>query len=358
MLQPEKLEFLEELLSTPSPTGYEVAGQQVWIDYISKFADRIETDAYGSAAAFLDVDKDAITVMLEAHCDEIGMVVQHIDDNGFIYISRIGGSDPAISRAKKVSIHSAKGVVRGLIGNTAIHLQDRDSNKSPGWKDLFVDIGVSSRDEALEMVRIGDPITYSEDIEFLSDDLIVARAIDNRIGGFIIAEAFEKLAAMKSELKVNVVAVNAVQEEIGGFGARMMSYRIHPDVALVTDVTHATDSPGINQKEHGQVKLGEGAVITHGTANQRRVVDKLIEVAEKQEIAIQHEASSIRTGTDTDSIFHSKTGIPSALISTPLRYMHSPTEMANLQDTAAVSKLMVEFVRSLDSRESFDLFSK
>lgn len=358
MLEPEKLAFLEDLLSTPSPTGYETAGQQVWLDYIGKFADRTETDTYGSAAAWLEVDKKAITVMLEAHCDEIGMVVQHIDDNGFIYINRIGGSDPAISRAKKVSIHAAKGVVRGLIGNTAIHLQDRNSNKSPDWKDLFVDIGVSSRDEALEMVRVGDPITFSEDVEFFSDDLIVARAIDNRIGGYIIAQALEQLAEMKSELKVNVVAVNAVQEEIGGFGARMMSYRIHPDVALVTDVTHATDSPGINQKEHGRVKLGEGAVVTHGTANQRRVVERLVDVAQKHKISIQHEASGIRTGTDTDSIFHSKTGVPSALISTPLRYMHSPTEMANLQDTQAVVSLMVEFVRSLSPKENFDLFGK
>jgi len=358
MLESKKLEFLEDLLGTPSPTGYESAGQQVWLDHIGQFADRTITDTYGSAAAYLDVDKDAITVMLEAHCDEIGMVIQHIDDKGFLYLNRIGGSDPAIARAKKVSIHTIKGVVRGLIGNTAIHLQDKDNNKPPSWKDVFVDIGASSKEEALEMVQIGDPITYSDDLEFFSDDLIVARAIDNRIGGYIIAQAFEKLAAMKSELKVNVVAVNAVQEEIGGFGARMMSYRIHPDIALVTDVTHATDSPGINHKEHGMVKLGEGAVITHGTANQRKLVEMLVKVASQKEIAIQHEASSIRTGTDTDSIFHAKTGIASALISTPLRYMHSPTEMANMNDVDSVAQLMVELVRSLKADEALDLFKQ
>ncbi len=356
MLEKRKLEFLESLLSTPSPTGYETAGQQVWLDYISPLADRTLTDTYGSAAAFLDVDPDALTVMLEAHCDEIGMVIQHVDEKGFLYLNRLGGSDPAIARAKKVSVHSAKGVVRGLVGNTAIHLQDKDSNKSPSWKDLFVDIGATSREEALEMVRIGDPVTYSEDLEFFTDDLFVARAIDNRIGGYIIAQAFEELAAMKDRLKVNVVAVNAVQEEIGGFGARMMSYRLHPDVAIVTDVTHATDSPGINHKEHGLVKLGEGAAITHGTANQRKVVEKLVDVAEKASVPVQHEATSVRTGTDTDSIFHAKTGVASALVSTPLRYMHSPAEMASLKDVEAVKNLMTAFVKSLKAKESFSLF--
>lgn len=356
MISPEKLDFLESLLCTPSPTGYESAGQQVWLDYVKGFADRTLTDAYGSAAAFLDVDPDAITVMLEAHADEIGMVVQHIDDKGFVYISRIGGSDPAIARARKVSVHAAKGVVRGLIGSTAIHLQDRTDTKAPGWKDLFVDIGATSREEALEMVQIGDPITYVDEPEFFSDELLVARAIDNRIGGYIVASALEKLAAIRDQLKVNVVVVNAVQEEIGGFGARMMSYRLNPDVALVTDVTHATDSPGINPKEHGMVKLGEGPAITHGTANQRKVVELLVEAAAEAGISVQHEASSIRTGTDTDSIFHNRSGIPSALVSTPLRYMHSPSEMVHLADVQGVSDLMVAFVQRLTARHSFRLF--
>lgn len=356
MIDSDRLLFLEDLLSTPSPTGYETAGQQIWLKELRKYSDRQETDLYGSAAAFIDVDPDAITVMLEAHCDEIGMVVQHVDSSGFVYINRLGGSDPAISRAKKVSIHTAKGVVRGLIGNTAIHLQERGKDrKSPAWEDLFVDIGAESREEALEMLQIGDPITYSEDVEFFSDDLIVARALDNRIGGYIIAEAMRHLYAIKDTLKVNVVAVNAVQEEIGGFGARMMSYRLHPDAALVTDVTHATDSPGINQKMHGKVELAKGAVITHGTANQRRLVEKLVAVAEAKEIPLQHEASGTRTGTDTDSVFHSKTGIPSALISTPLRYMHSPTEMASLSDVDAVARLMKESVAGFEAKEDFRL---
>jgi putative aminopeptidase FrvX len=355
MFDKQEITFLQELLTTPSPVGYEAAGQRVWMNHVKPKADGIITDVYGSAAAHLDINSDAITVMLEAHCDEIGMVVQYVDSNGFVYINRIGGSDPSIARAKKVFIHTGKGIVSGVIGNTAIHMQDKGNQKVPSWKDLFIDIGASDKAEALEMVQIGDPITYSDDLEFLTNELVVGRALDNRIGGFIIAHAFNTLAKRRDELKVNVLALNSVQEEIGGYGARMMSYRLSPDVALVTDVTHATDTPGIDVKEHGEVKLGKGPSVSHGTANQVRLVQKLVQVAEAKKIEIQHEASSIRTGTDTDSIFHSKSGIASALISTPMRYMHSPVEMVSLEDVKAVSDLMVETVLSFAADESFRL---
>jgi len=345
--------FLEKLLITPSPTGYESAGQKVWIDYLKPQADEMIVDAYGSAAARLQVKGATKTILLEAHCDEIGMVVQHVDESGFVSINRLGGSDPTIARARRVNIHSRQGVVSGIVGNTAIHLQDKDNNKQPSWKDLYVDIGVSSREEALTMVQIGDPITFADDFEYLSDDLIAGRAIDNRIGGFIIAEAFARLKKARAKLKVNVTALNSVQEEIGGFGARMMSYRLRPDAALVTDVTHATDTPGINQKEHGQVKLGKGVSLQHGAANHPVLVRMLEDVAGAKSIPVQHEATSIRTGTDTDSIFHSRSGIPSALVSTPLRYMHSPTELVSLDDVEAVISLMTEFVLALKGDEEF-----
>ena len=356
MFKKNQLQFLETLLSTPSPTGYETAGQKVWIDYINRYSDKVETDFYGSAAAFLSVDPDAITVMIEAHCDEIGMVVQYIDDSGFLYITKIGGSDPTIARARKVNIHTRQGIVTGVIGNTAIHLQNRTNQKAPEWKDLFVDIGVSSGDEAKEMVQVGDPITYADDVEFLTDDLVVGRALDNRIGGFIIAHALGELFAKRKDLNVNVIALNSVQEEIGGFGARMMAHRLRPDVALVTDVTHATDTPGINKKEHGSTKLGKGPVVTHGTANQLKVVEFLEMTATNHKIEIQHEASSVRTGTDTDSIFFSRNGIPSALISTPMRYMHSPTEMISLEDAFGVSELMQKAILGMKKKQSFNLF--
>lgn len=355
MFTENELSFLEELLVTPSPVGFESDGQKIWLDYVKPFADEAKSDAYGSAYVMLLTNPEAPTVMLEAHCDEIGMMVQHIDEKGFVYVTRLGGSDPSIARAKKINIHSRKGRVTGIIGNTAIHLQDKNSSKAPTWKDLYVDIGVSNKEEALELVQIGDPITFADEFEFINDELISGRALDNRIGGFMIALAFKKLAEQKQNLKVNVVALNAVQEEIGGFGARMMTYRIKPDLALVTDVTHATDTPGINHKEHGLVKLGKGPSITHGAASHPLVVSKIEQVAEAQEIPIQHEAASIRTGTDTDSIFWIRSGVPSGLISLPLRYMHSPVEVASLEDVQKLTTLMSETVLALSGEENFNV---
>lgn len=347
------IDFLEELLITPSPTGFEANGQRKWAEYTRGFADNVEADAYGSAFAQLNAEGAKRTIMLEAHCDEIGFIVQHIDDTGFISVNKLGGSDPAIARAKRVQIHSRNGIVTGIIGNTAVHLQDRDNQKQPGWKDIFIDIGAENREEALQLVQIGDPVTYADDFEFLSDELLSGRALDNRIGGFIIAEALKRLSARKGELNVNVIAVNAVQEEIGGFGARMMSYRLMPDVAIVTDVTHATDTPGINQKEHGRVKLGQGPTLTHGAASHPAVVKRIESVATQKEIPIQHEAAGVRTGTDTDSIYYQRTGIPSALISLPLRYMHSPVEMASMVDVESLVSLMEDTVISMSKEETF-----
>lgn len=351
-------EFLEDLLITPSPTGFEKGGVKVWKNYVEQFSDEVVTDAYGSAAAKINTSGDVATVMLEAHCDEIGMVVQHITDNGFIYVNKLGGSDSTIARAKKVFIHNKRGRVVGITGNTAIHLQTTKNGggKQPAWKDIYVDIGVSSKEEALELIQVGDPITYASDMEFLNDDILSGRALDNRMGGYIIAEAMRRLSERKSELKVNVIALNSVQEEVGGFGARMMSYRFMPDVALVTDVTHATDTPGIDQKEHGTVEMGNGPTIQHGGANHPSVVSFLEDVCEKSSIEVQHEATSVRTGTDTDSIFYQQTGIPSALISLPLRYMHSPVETCNMKDVEALITIMVEAVLAMRPDQTFSVF--
>jgi endoglucanase len=192
-------------------------------------------------------------------------------------------------------------------------------------------------------------------LEYLNDDIITGRALDNRIGGFVIAHAMKQLRNRKKDLKVNVIALNSVQEEVGGFGARMMSFRHMPDAALVTDVTHATDTPGINNKEHGTVKLGKGPTVQHGGANHRSIVELIEKTADKQEIDIQHEATSVRTGTDTDSIFYQKTGIPSALVSLPLRYMHSPVETASLSDVENLVKLMAETVLAMREDQVFEV---
>ncbi len=358
MAEESAKQFLEKLLITPSPTGFEGSGVQVWKNYVDQFANEVVTDAYGSCAAKISISGDVATVMLEAHCDEIGMVVQHISENGFVYINKLGGSDSTIARAKKVFIHNKRGSVVGVTGNTAIHLQDQKNGggKQPAWKEIYVDIGVSSKEEALGLVQVGDPITYASDFEYLNEEILTGRALDNRIGGYIVAEALRKLNEKKKDLKVNVIALNAVQEEVGGFGARMMSYRFMPDVALVTDVTHATDTPGIDQKEHGTVEMGKGPAIQHGGANHPKVVAFLEEVCENAKIEIQHEATSVRTGTDTDSIFYQQTGIPSALISLPLRYMHSPVETCNMNDVEHLIDLMVEAVLAMRPDQTFGVF--
>ncbi len=357
MFDKKTSEFLEKLLITPSPTGYESTGQKVWMDYLSNYADKVESDAYGSAIGKLQTSNDVMTVMLEAHADEIGMVVQHISDDGFIYINKLGGSDSTIARAKKVYIHSREGRITGITGNTAIHLQDTKNGggKQPSWKDIFIDIGAENREEALKMVQIGDPITYTDEVEYLNDEIITARALDNRIGGFAIAQVIKNLKAKRKNLKVNVIALNSVQEEVGGFGARMMSYRHMPDAAIVTDVTHATDSPGIDSREHGLIKLGKGPSVQHGWANHPSVVSLIESVAKKKKIELQHEATSVRTGTDTDSIFFQQTGIPSALVSLPLRYMHSPVETASISDIKALIELMTESVLAMEPDQSFSV---
>lgn len=354
-----EFDFLEELLVTPSPTGFESAGQKVWKNYVEQYADEVQTDSYGSAVAKLNTSFDVITVMIEAHCDEIGMIVQHITDDGYVFINKLGGSDSTIARAKRVFIHSRDGIVSGVVGNTAIHLQENKNGggKQPEWKDIYVDIGAKNREEALKMVQIGDPITYSDDYEYLSDDIITGRALDNRIGGFVIARVLQSLQQRREELKVNVMALNSVQEEVGGYGARMMSYRLEPDMAIVTDVTHATDTPGIDNKQHGLVKLRKGPVLQHGGANHPKIVDFLENVCKNKDIDVQHEATSVRTGTDTDSIFYQKTGIASALISLPLRYMHSPVEMASMKDVDALIKLITESVLALEPDQTFNVIN-
>lgn len=357
MLDKQSTAFLEELLITPSPVGYEAAGQKVWMDYVSQYADKVEADSYGSAFAKLDTNHDVMTVMLEAHCDEIGMVVQYISDDGFVYVNKLGGSDSTIARARRVTIHNQKGKVSGITGNTAIHLQETKNGggKQPAWKEIYVDIGASKKEDALSMVQIGDPVTYTDDLEFLNDEILTARALDNRIGGFVIAQVLKNLKKKRAKLKVNVLALNSVQEEVGGFGARMMAYRLMPDAAIVTDVTHATDTPGIDQREHGAVKLGKGPSVQHGGANHPKIVKLLEDVAKANKIEVQHEATGVRTGTDTDSIFYQQTGIPSALVSLPIRYMHSPVETANLNDIEALIELMTQAVLAMEPDQTFNV---
>ncbi len=354
MLSAASKTFLLDLLSTPSPTGFESRGQRKWAAYARQSADRVESDAYGNAWATLDGGTNGRRLMFEAHADEIGYMVKFISKDGFIFVDRVGGSDVATARGRRVDIFGDQGTVRGVIGNIAIHIRDREDEKVPKVHELAIDIGASSAKEVAKVgIRVGHPAVYADGVEEIGTDKLCGRALDNRIGGFIIAEVIARLAKRKSRLPSTLYAVNAVQEEIGGNGARMIAHRLMPDVAVVLDVTHATDTPNVDEKKHGAVKLGGGPSLTHGGANHVEVVKRLIEVADKAKIPLQHEASSRSTGTDTDVIFHQQHGIPSALVSLPLRYMHSVVEMADLTDVERVIHLLVAFAESVKAKDEF-----
>jgi len=354
-MKKEALKFLESLVNTPSPFGHEVRGQRVWLDYVKPYADETWNDAYGNTVAVLNKGGSP-RIMLAAHADEIALSVNYIDDNGFIYVRRLGGVDATVSKAQRVVIHNAAGPVNGVIGNVPPHLSKMDTgDKKPQIHELFVDIGVSSKEEALKLIKIGDPITVNRDFEMMRNDLAVARAFDNRVGTFAIAEALRLLHKDHKKLKAEVCVVSNIMEEGGCLGARQIAYSLNPDVALVTDVTHATDYPTVNKAMHGDVQMGKGPSLTHGGPNHPVVVERLEQVAKKQKIDIQHEAVSSTSGTDTDVIFWTRGGIPSALISIPNRYMHSPVEVINLKDLEKIPQIMAGFVLSAKKGEKFEV---
>jgi endoglucanase len=355
MLDADSKTFLLDILNTPSPTGFEFRGQKKWVDYTRAFSDAVQNDAYGNAWATLTGDaKKPRRIMLEAHADEIGYMIKTITKDGFLNLDRIGGSDAATARGRRLDILGDKGTVRGIVGNTAIHIRDRENEKAPQVHELHVDVGAKNQKEVAALgLRVGHPAVNAEAAEFMGKDLIVGRALDNRVGGFIIAQVMKRLSQRKKRIASTVIAVNAVQEEIGGHGARMVTHRLMPDVAVCLDVTHATDSPGIDKAKHGEVKLGGGPSLTHGTSNHPLVVARLMESAKKLKVNIQHESSSRYTGTDTDEVYCVQHGIPSALISLPLRYMHSVVETANLHDLEQVIQVLVAFVESVSEKDDF-----
>jgi len=347
------LKFLRTLVNTPAPVGHETRCQRVWLDYAEPYADETFSDAYGNCVATLNKGGGP-RIMLAAHADEIAMAVNYIDDHGFIYVRKMGGIDAAITRAQRIVIHTRGGAVKGVGGNVPPHLTKQDGDpKPPKIHEIFIDIGVSSRQEAEKIVRIGDPITLADGFDILRDDLGVARAFDNRIGMFAVAETLRLLKESKVKLHAEICAVSNVQEEVGLLGARQIAYSLKPDVALVVDVTHATDYPTVNKAQHGDIHIGKGPTLTHGGCNHSEVVKRLEEVAAKNNIPLQHEAMSATSGTDTDVIFWTRGGIASALISLPNRYMHSPVEVVSLKDLELIPQLLAAFAASVKKGEQF-----
>ncbi len=354
-MQPDDRAFLYDVLSTPSPTGYETEGQRVWAAYADRWADRVASDAYGNVWATLDGAQGGPALMLAAHADEIGFTIKYVDADGFVRVDRIGGTDHAIARGRRVIFLGSQGPVLGVVGNTAIHLRDRAANeKAPRVEELFVDVGATSAEEvAARGLRVGHPAVYAVTVDALTDTRLIGRALDNRLGGYVIAQVVRRLRQAGRRPAATVHAVNAVQEEVGGHGAQMASFRLEPDLALVVDVTHATDSPGIEKAKHGDVRLGGGPTVTHGTVNHPRIVERLIEVAEREGIPIQHETTSRFSGTDLDVIFKSRGGVPAALVSIPMRYMHSTVETVDLGDVENTVRLMAAFAASVTPEDRF-----
>jgi len=352
-MRKESLEFLKNLVNTPSPSGYEAAGQRVWLNYVKNYAEETFSDHYGNCVAILNKGGSP-RLMISGHADEIALAVNYISDEGFIYVRKIGGVDASIVKAQRVVIHTKNGPVKGVVGNIPPHLKKDDKEKKvPEISDLFIDIGVSSKEKAKEIVSIGDPVTIVDEFEILRDNIAIARAFDNRIGTFAVAETLRVLKQSKGKLQAEVCAVSNIMEEVGLYGARQIAYTLKPDVAIVVDVTHATDYPEVSKVKHGDVKLGKGPTITRGGCNHPEVVKRLEQVANKLKINIQYETMSNTSGTDTDVIFWTRGGIPSALISLPNRYMHSPVEMINLQDLEQIPLLLAEFALSLKKGEEF-----
>lgn len=350
-------EFLYKYLNNASPTGFEVSGQQIWLEYVKPFIDDYYIDAYGSVVGIINPQAE-YKVVIEAHSDEISWFVNYITDNGYIYVRRNGGSDPVIAPSMRVNIHGDKGIVKGIFGWPAIHVRhEKDRDPMPDMKNIYIDIGCSTKQEVLDKgVNVGSVITFADEMFELNDRYYVGRGIDNRIGGYMIAQVARLLSENKKKLPFGLYIANCVQEEIGLRGAEMVAHAIKPNVAIITDVCHDTQAPLYNKIVDGDFTAGKGPVLTFGPAVQVNVLKMLFEVAQKKNIPYQRAAVSRSTGTDTDSFAYSNSGVPSALISLPLKYMHTTVETVHKDDVENIIKLMYEFLLQLPNKHDFRYF--
>lgn len=352
-MKKDQLEFLKTLLAAHGPSGYEETIRAAWRKRVEKFADTVTTDVMGNCIATLNPNGSP-KVLLAGHCDEIGFQVSHIDDKGFLFFRQIGGHDLSIVPGRRVLIHTHKGPLAGVTGKKAIHLMSpEDRKKIPEVHELWIDIGAKDKDEAASLVELGDSVTHDLGYQELRNNLVASRALDNRTGAFVAAETLVTLARGKGKLAACVVAVATVHEEIGLRGAITAAYGTNPDIGICIDVTHATDSPGLDPKKDGVVKLGAGPTLTRGAAVNAKLTRHLIELAKKEKIPYQIEANPGRVGNDTWSIQVARAGVTTADIGIPLRYMHTPSEVGSLEDLAAVVKLLSAFCGGLKKGARF-----
>ena len=347
------LNFLKDYLNNPSPTGFETAGQKLWLNYITPYIDEYFVDTYGTAVGVINPEAP-YKVVIEAHADEISYFVHYITKDGFIYLRRNGGSDHQIAPSKRVNIHTDKGIVRAVFGWPAIHVRDAAKEETPTLKNIFLDLGCKSDKEVEELgVHVGCVVTYEDEFMELNNRYFVGRALDNRVGGFMIAEVARLLKESKTKLPFGLYIVNAVQEEVGLNGATMIAHRIKPNVAIITDVCHDTQTPMMNKIASGDLACGKGPVLSYGPAVQNNLLKLIIDAATKNKIDFQRQAASRSTGTDTDAFAYSNEGVASALISLPLRYMHTTVESVHKEDVENVIKLIIASLKGIKNNHDF-----
>ena len=357
ILKKSSITFLEQYLNNASPTGFEAEGQKIWMDYMKPYVDTFITDTYGTAVGVINPEAP-YRVVIEGHADEISWYVNYITDDGLIYVIRNGGSDHQIAPSKRVNIHTKKGIVKGVFGWPAIHTRNRKKEEEVAKVDnLFIDIGCETKEQVDKMgVHVGCVITYPDEFMVLNENKFVCRAIDNRMGGFMIAEVARLLHENNVKLPFGLYITNSVQEEVGLRGAEMITKTIKPNVAIVTDVCHDSTTPMIEKKVEGETKIGKGPVVTYAPAVQNNLRELILDTAQEKKIPFQRMASSRVTGTDTDAFAYSNGGVASALISLPLRYMHTTVEMVHRDDVENVIKLIYETLLKLENNETFSYF--
>jgi len=343
-----KKEFLDQLIACPSPSGDEKQIQNLWMDEMRPFVDEIRTDLSGNAYGILNPEAP-FKVLLAGHCDEIAFMVRHIDSNGFISVAKAGGISPKLALGNRVRILGSQ-TIKGVVTVPAEHKGGAKGEVK--IEDILIDTGASKKEDLEGLVEVGDYIIYDVDHEDLMNDLYAARALDNRTGAFIIGEALKVLS--KEEIKVGVYGVSTVNEETTMGGAHFAAAQIEPNMAIACDVTFATDAPGSSPAKEGDVKLGGGPVISIGSQINRKVNDLLKAAAKDNDHKLQVELTPTRTGTDADRMRFAGKGIPVALISLPLRYMHSPSEVVSLKDVQAEIDLIVDFIKSLSGQEDLN----
>lgn len=345
--------FLFKYLNNASPTGFESSGQQIWLDYIKPFVDQHFTDNYGTAVGVINPDAD-FKVVIEAHADEISWFINFITEEGYLYVVRNGGSDHMIAPSMRVNIHTDDKIIKGIFGWPAIHVRDKAKEEPPSMTNIFIDVGARSKKEVEDMgIHIGCVVTFVDELMDLNGKYYTGRALDNRIGGYMIAEVARKLQEKNVQLPFGLYIVNAVQEEIGLHGAQMIAARIKPNVAIITDVCHDTTAPMYNKITSGEQAAGKGPVLTYGASVHKKLLDLIIQSTIKREIPFQRAAASRVTGTDTDAFAYSNEGVPAALVSLPLKYMHTTVETASKKDIENVIEIIIGFLEDLDPGYNF-----